>query len=81
MMLSPLGPFPKPTKPKRVQDNDGDAHFPEAAVLQVFLEEGRGWLLLLSSMGEEEDNDDEPILFLRGLEGEELLGRGELRLL
>ena len=30
-------------------------------------------------MGEEEDNDDEHFLLLRWLEGEELLGRGELR--
>ena len=47
--------------------------------LQAFLEEVRGWLLLLGSMREEEDNDDEIFLLLRGLEGEELLGRGEFQ--
>ena len=30
-------------------------------------------------MGEEEDHDDEHALLLRGLEGEESLGRGEFR--
>ena len=43
--------------------------------------EVQGWLLLFFSMGEEEDNDDEHFLLLRGLEGEELLGRGKLLLL
>ena len=47
--------------------------------VQAFFEENRGWLLILGSMGEEEDNHDEPLLLLRGFEGEELLGRGELR--
>ena len=44
--------------------------------VQTLLQEVRGGIFLLSTVGEEEDPDDEPVLVLRGVEGQELLGRG-----
>ena len=46
--------------------------------VQTLIQEVRDGILLLRTVGEEEDHYDKLVILLRGVEGQELLGRGKL---
>ena len=86
-----MGPLTEQVESERLQDYCGDAHSVEEAIqgrprrgegllpLQALLQEVRGGVLLLGPLGEEKDQDDKLVILLQGMEGQELLGRGQLR--